>query len=427
MKKKINVLIVGSGGREDAMGWKISKSPLVKQIFFAPGNGGTGRWGSNVPIKADDINGLLEFALEKKIGLTVVGPEDPLILGIVDLFQDAGLKIFGPSAEAAKIEANKARAKNLMSENNIPTAGYAVYHDYDAATDYLKKRGAPVVIKANGQALGKGARVCRNMAKAQAALHDIMVKKMYGDAGKSVVLEDLLLGNEISLHAICDGDNAALLLPSRDHKRALNRDRGDNTGGMGALAPVPGITARQMKVFAQTIVNPALEGMKQNGSPYSGLLYPGLMLTEDGPKVLEFNCRFGDPETQPLMRLLKTDLVEIMLASIEGRIGELKLQWHKGFAVCVVMASGGYPGKYEKGKVIKGLLDATEIPDVTVFHAGTIWNSFRCVTNGGRVLGVTATGKTLAEAIKQAYKGVKCIKFEGMHYRTDIGKNSLPK
>jgi phosphoribosylamine--glycine ligase len=429
MAGNLKVLVVGGGGREDALGWKISQSPMLEPdgLFFAPGNGGTTRWGKNVPIKAGDVAGLLKFAQEQNIGLTVVGPEDPLVAGIADAFADAGLKIFGPKAAAAQIEASKSWAKNLMRQNQVPTASSMIFSDYDEALAYLKIIGAPIVIKASGLALGKGAIVCLTGEQAKNALREVMVEKKFGSAGAEVLIEEYQSGQEISLQVICDGNSTVLCPASQDHKRALDHDQGDNTGGMGAYAPVPWVKPAQMRQFQEKIVVPTLEALRENNAPYSGLLYPGLMLTEDGPKVLEFNCRFGDPETQPLMKLLESDLLEVLLACAEGRLDQIKVRWSKGFAVCVVIASGGYPNEYQKGYPISGIKEAERLNGVTVFHAGTVWDEpCQCYkTAGGRVLGVTAYGETHDEAIARAYAGVKCINFKDMHYRSDIAQREL--
>ena len=430
-----SILIVGSLGREHALGWKLAQSPKVDKIYFAPGNAGTAQVGENVNIAATDIAGLLQFARQKQIDLTVCSSDDPLALGIVDTFQKHGLKIWGATQSAARIESSKSFAKELMAKNNIPTAQFQSFTDYQKALQYVKTKGAPIVIKASGLALGKGVSVCRTLAEAEAFLHKVMVEKIFGQAGSEVVIEEFLPGVEFSAHALCDGHTFHLLPFSQDHKPVFNDNKGPNTGGMGTIAPLPWVTAQMTETVAQTIVAPALEGLKKQNSPFSGLLYPGLMQTASGPKVIEFNARFGDPETQSYMRLLKTDLFDILEASVNGQLAGLAIEWEKRYACCIVAASGGYPNAYEKGKEINGIAQAEQLDDVVVFHAGTAMKNGTLVTNGlpaktlvtagGRVLGVTATGDTLQQALDKAYGALKLIHFEGMHYRTDIGKKSL--
>ncbi|MGB9661461.1 MAG: phosphoribosylamine--glycine ligase [Moorellaceae bacterium] len=417
----MKVLVVGSGGREHALVWKIAQSPMVTEVFCAPGNAGIATQAVCVPIPAEDIEGLVDFARKADIDLTVVGPEAPLVAGIVDAFEAAGLKVFGPRRGAAAIEGSKAWAKDLMGRNHIPTARYTVVDSLEEARRYIEKHGVPVVVKADGLAAGKGVVVAEDETTALKAVEE-MLGGRFGQAGKRIVLEERLTGEEVSVLAFCDGEHILPLLASQDHKRVFDGDRGPNTGGMGAYAPVPFYDDRLADQVLQTILKPAVRAMAEAGQPYGGVLYAGLMLTPEGPKVLEFNCRFGDPETQPLLLLLKSDLVGIILAALEGELDRVKLEWHSGAAVCVVLAAPGYPGDYPKGEVITGL-DRVP-PGVEVFHAGTALKDGRVVTAGGRVLGVTARGTTLAEALDLAYAAAEVIDFPGKHYRRDIGRRA---
>lgn len=419
-----NVLIIGSGGREHALAWKLAQSPRIGKLFVAPGNGGTHQIAENVPIKAADINGLVQFALDNKIDLTVVGPDDSLALGIVDAFQAQGLRIFGPTRAAAEIESSKAFSKNLMNKAGIPTAAFEVFEDYDKALKYLHEQGAPIVVKASGLALGKGVYVCRTITQAEAALAEIMLDNVHKDAGRQVIIEEFLDGQEVSIHAFCDGKTSVLLPTAQDHKPIHNNDEGKNTGGMGTVAPVSWVSKNVLQDIDERVVRPTLQTLADSGRQFSGLLYPGLKMTDSGPKVLEFNARFGDPETQSYMRLLKTDLLDILEACVDGTLGKLVLEWHSGFVACIVLASGGYPDKYKKGLPIHGIAEAEHVQNVVVFHAGTKFDG-ELKTAGGRVLGVTATGGTLREAIDRAYKAAKLIEFEGKQYRSDIGAKAL--
>jgi phosphoribosylamine--glycine ligase len=420
-----NVLVIGSGGREHALVWKLSQSPKVGKLYVAPGNGGTSQLAENVPIKATELRQLVEFAEQKSIDLTVVGPDDPLALGIVDLFRKQGLRIFGPTEDAALIEASKIFAKWLMTREHVPTAVYKKWPDYGLALAYLHQRGMPIVIKANGLALGKGVYVCQTLAEAEDALADCMLKRVHGAAGEQVIIEEYLGGPEISIHAFCDGKTSVLFPTAQDHKPIGEGDTGRNTGGMGTIAPVPGFTQASMEKIQQTIVQPILTGLARLGRTFVGCLYPGLKITPEGPKVLEFNARFGDPETQSYMRLLRTDLLDIFEACVDGRLADLTIEWSDHFAACIVLASEGYPGNYRKGELICGVGLAEKLPEVVVFHAGTILDGSRLRTSGGRVLGVTATGTTLQKALDQAYAAVDWIDFEGMQYRRDIGAKAL--
>jgi phosphoribosylamine--glycine ligase len=433
----MKILIVGSGGREHTLAWKLAKSPQVVQIWVAPGNGGTEPGDefasggvtttrvSNVAIAADDIEGLSAFALGNGVDLTVVGPEAPLVAGIVDAFQAVGLRIFGPTAAAAQLEGSKAFAKRFMVEEGIPTGVGAIFQDYEAALTYLRQQEAPIVIKASGLAAGKGVAVCATLDEAEAALKAVMVEKRFGDAGREVLIEECLYGQEASLLAFTDGRTVVPMVAAQDHKPVYDDDHGPNTGGMGCYAPAPLMTGSLVQEVVDTILQPAVDGMRQQGAPYVGALYGGLMLTDDGLRVLEFNCRFGDPEAQVILPLLETDLSEVMMACLEGRLAELEVRWQSGYATCVIMASGGYPLRYEKGKPISGLEAACQQPGVIVFHAGTRWADGRLVTNGGRVLGVTALGNSLRESVDRAYRAVGHVHFEGAHYRNDIGAKGL--
>ncbi len=415
---KLKILIIGSGGREHALAWKLAQSPRVGQIYVAPGNAGTAVLGQNIPVAADDIDRLVLWAREKKVDLTVVGPELPLALGIVDSFRLVRLPIFGPTQVAAQLEASKAFAKKFMQEMGIPTAVSATFTDYQQAASYLPD--GPTVVKASGLAAGKGVIVCDNRTQAEAALRQIMLDREFGAAGDSVVIEERLTGPELSVLALCDGKTAVALPPARDHKRAYDGDRGPNTGGMGVYAPPPDVDAALVERIMQTILQPAVDGMARRGTPYVGVLYAGIMLTPDGPKTLEFNCRFGDPETQAILPLLDGDLAEIMLACIEGRLTPEMVRVHPGACATVVMAAPGYPGSYPKGLPISGLESVP--PDVLVFHAGTKMQGGQVVSDGGRVLCVSGRGDDLATAVASAYTGVAAIHFEGAHFRKDIGR-----
>lgn len=419
-----NVLIVGSGGREHALAWKLAQSLRIGKLFVAPGNGGTRQVAKNIDIDATDIYGLAQFAEQNRIGLTVVGPEDSLALGIVDFFQARGLAIFGPTRAAAEIEISKAFAKKLMREAGIQTATFEIFRDYDEALAYVRGWGAPIVVKASGLAQGKGAYPCKTIAEAENALAEIMISRVYKNAGDEVIIEEFLDGQEISIHAFCDGKTFVLFPTAQDHKPAHDGDEGKNSGGMGTIAPVPWVSREMLYALGEQIVRPTLEELVKRGRTFSGLLYPGLKMTSDGPKVLEFNARFGDPETQSYMRLLKTDLLDILEACVNGMLSELEVEWHSGFAVCIVIASGGYPGEYQKNLPIRGIAQAERVPGVIVFHAGTKFNG-ELKTSGGRVLGVTAIGTSLREALGRAYEAERLIKFKDKHCRYDIGAKAL--
>jgi phosphoribosylamine---glycine ligase len=418
----LSALIIGSGGREHTLAWKLAQSPLIGELFIAPGNAGTAQTGTNVPIGAEDVAGLLAFARERAIGLTVVGPEGPLAAGIVDAFEGAGLRVFGPTQAAARLEASKAFAKAFMQEAGIATGEAKTFSDHDAARAAL--RATPmtggVVIKASGLAAGKGVIVCETRDEAEAALQSIMQERAFGAAGDEVLIEERLEGPEVSLLAFCDGQTAVPMLPARDHKRVFDGDQGLNTGGMGAFAPSPDVNSALVDRLMDTVIRPAVQGMAALGTPYRGVLYAGLMLTADGPRVLEFNCRFGDPETQVVVPMLDGDLARIMLACIEGSLEAEMVQMRPGAAATVVMAALGYPGSYPRGLPVTGL-DSVP-PDVLVFHAGTNVVDGQTVTSGGRVLAVTALGDDLPSAVSRAYAGVEQIHFDGAHFRTDIGR-----
>ena len=426
MQKKQKILIIGSGGREHAIGWKVSQSARAGQIFFAPGNAGTAELGTNVEIQATYIVKLIEFAKKEKIDLTLALPDDPLALGIVDAFQAQNLRIWGPTKAASELEWSKAYAKDFMKRNKISTAKYEIFTDFEKAKKYLEKHSVPVVVKASGLALGKGVTVAQTKEEAIEALEQILVNKIFGSAGNEVVIEEYLSGIEISIHAISDGKNYKIFPSSQDHKRIFDGNIGPNTGGMGVIAPLPFVDKKLTTRIEKEIIAPTISAMAKEGRPFVGILYPGIMLTKEGPKVFEFNARFGDPETQTYMRLLDTDILDIVDASIDGTISELEIKWKTNTYACnIALASAGYPGKYEKGKVISGIEKAESEEDIVVFHAGTKMENNKLVINGGRVLGVSATGNTLKEVLEKAYKAIEKISFEGMQYRKDIGKSAL--
>ncbi len=416
------VLVIGQGGREHVLAWKLKQSPHVTRVFCAPGNAGTAEDVTNVDIDSTDIERLVKFAKNEQIGLTIVGPEAPLVAGIVDRFQRAGLRVFGPSRQAAQLEGSKVFAKEIMRLANVPTADWSVFSEADAALRFIQDREeTPLVVKADGLASGKGVIVCRTRTDALNAVREIMIDKAFGDAGKEVVIEERLVGQEVSILAIVDGQTIVTLEPSQDHKPAYDGDQGPNTGGMGAYSPAPFATPELMDNIIQNILVPTVHTMKKQHVEFRGVLYAGLMLTSQGPKVLEFNTRLGDPEAQPVLMRLKTDLYELLDAATEGRLHEFPdLEWDERTTVCVVMASQGYPGPYTKGHPIRGLREAAQLPDTKVFHAGTVLHGNETVTDGGRVLGVTAQGANLAAAKKRAYEAVKCIRWEGAWCRKNI-------
>ena len=421
----MKVLVVGSGGREHALVWKIARSPRVTKIFCAPGNAGIAEQATLVPLKANDLPGLLEFSLREKIDLTVVGPEEPLTRGIVDLFESKGLAIFGPSRRAAEIEGSKAFAKELMKRHRIPTASYEIFDHYEEAEHHLRHRRAPMVVKADGLAAGKGVIVCKTAEEALRSLKQIMVEKVFGDAGNRVIIEDCLVGEEASFIAFTDGKTIIPMASSQDHKQVFDGDEGPNTGGMGAYSPAPVVTASVHKRIMEEVLRPVVEGMASEGRPYKGALYAGLMIRDGFPRVLEFNGRFGDPETQPVLMRMKSDILPVLEACIKGNLARQEISWDARASVCVVMASGGYPGDYEKGKPIRGLKEVSRMEDVFVFHAGTALRDGQTVTNGGRVLGVTGLGEDIPKAIEKTYHAVRKITWDGVHYRKDIGQKAL--
>lgn len=421
----MKILVIGSGGREHTLVWKISQSPKVSKIFCAPGNAGISHLAQCVDIGEDNIVELANFAQKMKIDLTIVGPELSLSRGMVDEFDKLGLKIFGPNQKATQIESSKVFSKYLMKKYNIPSANYAVFQDIKKAFDYVKQRAYPLVIKADGLAAGKGVFIVKGIKQAKEALDSLMKKKIFGDAGEYVVIEEFLEGEEISVLAFSDGKTVVPMVSSQDHKKIFNKDKGPNTGGMGAYSPVPFYNDLSRKIVLQKILKPTIEGLKTEGREYKGVLYAGLILTKEGPKVLEFNARFGDPETQVVLPRLETDLIEIFNAVIEGNLHKINLKWKDNAVVCVVIASGGYPGKYQKGKVIGGLKSLEEMKNIIAFHAGTKFQDGKVVTSGGRVLGITAWADTIFKAKEKAYEGVEKIYFEEMYYRKDIALKGI--
>jgi len=429
----MKVLVVGNGGREHAIAWKISQSPRADRVFVAPGNAGTAKDVENIEIAADNITELVAFAKQNEVGLTVVGPEIPLCNGIVDAFEDAGLKVFGPSRAAAQLEGSKVFCKNVLRAADVPTADFQEFHSAEPAERFINERysetpdDCPVVIKADGLAAGKGAIVCSTRDEALEAIDIIARQKQFGDAGNKMIIEDRLQGIEASILAITDGQTILTLPPAEDHKRAHDGDTGPNTGGMGAYCPTPSIDDKTLRWVESNVLVQTVHVMKRKRNPFRGILYAGMMMTPQGPKVLEYNVRFGDPECQPLLMRLKTDFLDLLEATVDRRLSEIgALQWDERPSVCVVMASDGYPGKYEKGKIIRGLEEAAAIEDVKVFHAGTrLDDAQNVVTNGGRVLGVTALGDSVATAKLQAYKAIKCIRWDGAWCRKDISDKAI--
>ena len=421
----MKVLVIGGGGREHALVWKLSQSDRVTQLFCAPGNAGIAEQAECVPVSATDVEKLVAFASEKRVDLTIVGPEAPLCAGIADVFRAKGLRIFGPSGAAAQLEGSKAFSKQLLLKYNVPTAGAEVFDDPAAARACLRKFRVPVVVKADGLAAGKGVIVAQSVAEAEQAIEEIMVKRVFGGAGARVIVEECLRGEEVSVMALVSGRTVKVLAAAQDHKRVFDGDRGPNTGGMGAYSPTP-MVAGELSGRIHEIFHRTLAGLAAEGIEYRGLLYAGLMLTADGPKVLEFNCRFGDPETQVVVPRMDFDLVDAAVATADGKLDAMELRWKREAAVCVVLAAGGYPGHYEKGKPIAGLKEAARLTNVCVFHAGTKPGADGAVvTDGGRVLGVTALGDGIEDATRRAYDAVRRIQFDGMQYRKDIAARAL--
>jgi phosphoribosylamine--glycine ligase len=429
----MKVLVVGGGGREHTLVWKIAESPKVDMIYCAPGNAGVpdcmvkGVKAENLPVQADDIDELLKVVKEKEIGLTVIGPEVPLTMGLADRLEKEGMKVFGPTQAGAELEGSKAFSKELMKKYGIPTADFEKFTSAEEARAYVKKIDAPVVIKADGLAAGKGVILCEKLEEAEEAIKLIMDDKAFGDAGDVLVVEEFLRGEEASFLAFTDGETVLPMVSSQDHKAIYDGDKGPNTGGMGAYSPAPVVTDEMFEKAMKEVMIPTVEAMKKEGRPYKGVLYAGLMIKDGEAKVLEFNCRFGDPECQPLLFRMKSDLVEIMEAVADGKLSEKTIEWDEKPAVCVVMAAGGYPGNYKKGHEISGIQDANALEDTYVFHAGTSDKDGKTVTAGGRVLGVTARGQDIEKAIKAAYKAVDKISWEGAYCRKDIGKKALSR
>lgn len=415
----MKVLIVGSGGREHAICWKLAQSPKVTELFCAPGNGGIAQIATCVNIKATDVDAMVAWAKENSMDFVVVAPDDPLALGMVDAMEAEGIPAFGPRANAAIIEASKAFSKELMAKYHIPTAKHQAFTDFAAAENYIKTQGAPIVVKADGLALGKGVVVAQSVDEALDALRSMMVDKKFGSSGSTVVIEECMTGPEVTVLAFCDGKHVRPMVSSRDHKRAYDGDQGPNTGGMGAISPAPGYTPELAQRCMEEIFQPTVTALATEGRPFQGVIYFGLMLTPAGPKVVEYNARFGDPECQAVLSLLDGDLLDIMLACRNGTLDQVDYTWKNQAACCLVLASGGYPGSYDKGYPITGL-DAVQ--DAVVFHAGTALTGGQVVTNGGRVLGVTALGDTLGQAVQNAYAAARPIQFEKMMFRHDIGK-----
>jgi phosphoribosylamine--glycine ligase len=421
----MKVLVIGGGGREHAIVWKLSQSRMVDKIYCCPGNAGIAEMAECINVNQDDFQSLLDFVKYEWIDLTIVGPEAPLSKGIVDLFESEGRRILGPAKAAARLESSKSFSKDLMRSHGIPTAEYKVFTSYLHAEEYVKFKGAPIVIKADGLAAGKGVFIAATVEEAMDALRQIMKNRVFGAAGDRVLIEECLQGEEASFMAFTDGKTIVPMVSSQDHKRIFDNDQGPNTGGMGAYSPAPVITEELEAAVIEKIMKPTIRALKSEGITYKGILYAGLMIDRGKPYVLEFNCRLGDPETQPVLSRLQSDLMEVAMAVTDERLSEIKIEWKKEPAVCVVISSGGYPGKYRKGDVITGLAEANNIEGVHVFHAGTAFKDSDIVTAGGRVLGVTATGSSISEAKKQAYEAIDKIRFRGMHYRKDIADRAL--
>lgn len=421
----MKVLVIGSGGREHAIVWKLSQSEKVEKIFCAPGNGGIKEIAELINIKADDVPGLLDFAKNNKIDLTVVGPEAPLVKGIADIFNENGLRVFGPFKDSAMLEGSKVFSKNVMKKFGLPTADFKVFDDPRLAKKYLNEKGVPIVIKADGLAAGKGVIIPKTIEEGEKAIDSIMTGRIFGDSGNKIILEDCLEGEEASMLIFTDGKTIAPLESSQDHKRIFDQDKGPNTGGMGAYSPAPVVTKDILDKVIKNVFRPVIDGFRKEGRVYKGILYAGLMITKDGPMVLEFNVRFGDPETQAILPRLKSDLADIMMACVDGTLDKMNIKWDESSCISVVCASKGYPGEYEKNKEISGLEEAGKIKDIIIFHSGTKNENGKILTDGGRVLGITSLGKDIKSAQANAYKAVKKINFEGMQYRKDIGNRAI--
>ncbi len=421
----MDILVIGSGGREHAICWALSKSSRKPKLYCAPGNAGIAELAECVDMMADDIPAIVKWANEHDPNMVVIGPEVPLALGLADELLKEGFQVFGPTKDGAQMEASKAFTKKLLFDNGIPTAKAETFTNYKKALAYLRSQKIPIVIKADGLAAGKGVTVCETLKQAEDALEEVMEKKVFGEAGSKVVIEEFLDGEEASILAFVDGESVVPMVSAQDHKRVFDGDQGPNTGGMGAYSPAPIVTEQMNTEILETILKPTLAALKKMGITYKGVLYAGLMLTSEGPKVIEYNCRFGDPETQVILPRLKTDFVNVCMAVAQGKLSHLKIEWDERPAACVVMASQGYPGSYPKGKAIEGLEKASQNADTYVFHSGTAQEAGKVVTSGGRVLCVTGLGNTIKEAIATAYRGVEAIRFEGVHYRKDIGWRAL--
>ncbi len=423
----MKILVVGSGGREHALVWKICRSPRVTKVYCAPGNGGTAAIARNVPLAVDDLSALTAFALEQRIDLTVVGPELPLVLGIVDRFESHGVSIVGPSAAASRLEGSKIFAKEFMKRHKVPTAAYLPCNSVTEALAAVRRAelGYPLVIKADGLAAGKGVVIAKDQRQAESTVERMMIHRVFGKAGERLLMEEYLTGQEVSFLVFSDGEHFLPMVPSQDHKTVFDNDQGPNTGGMGAYSTDGILSLEQQRKILQSIVEPTIRGMAAEGTPYRGILYVGLMLTSQGIKVLEFNARMGDPETQPVLFRLENDLVGVLQAISEQTLDSVQLQWDRACSICVVMASGGYPGKFQKGRLIQGIAEADALEQVKVFHAGTRLKDGQFITAGGRVLGVTAKAVDLPAAIARVYQALKKVQFEQMHYRSDIGSKGL--
>jgi len=424
MSSRLRLLVVGSGGREHALVWKLAQSPRVQRIYCAPGNAGIARQAQCLPISPSDLPALADFAEQESIALTVVGPELPLASGIVDIFQARGLRIFGPNRAAALLESSKIWCKETLARHGIPTGCFASFDEAEEALSYVETQDLPIVVKADGLAAGKGVTVARTVEEAQEAIREAMVRGVFGESGRRVVIEEYLSGPEVTVEVLSDGENLFPLPAAQDHKRVFDDDRGPNTGGMGCYSPVPALSDELAGQAMDEIMRPAVKAMAEEGRPYVGCLYGGLVLTDEGLKVLEFNCRFGDPESQVVLPRLEADLVDLLEAAVDGRLPNLAIAPERGAAVCVVMASAGYPGEYETGKLIRGLDETETMSQVVVFHAGTKQTDEGVITAGGRVLGVTGLGDTLSQAVETAYRAVEKIEFEGAHWRRDIGRRA---
>ena len=421
----MKVLIVGSGGREHCLAWKISQSDLVDKIYCAPGNGGTSLIAENINITAVDIDSLLKFAIDKKVDLTIVGPEAPLVEGIVDKFEEKQLKIFGPQKSLALLEGSKIFAKELMKKYNVPTADFRAFDDPDEAKKYIDGKTMPLVVKADGLAAGKGVMICESIKEAKQAIDEIMVERRFGSSGQKLIIEDFIQGEEVSVLIFTDGKTIIPLASSQDHKRAFDQDKGPNTGGMGAYSPAPFISKDMFEVIISKVFMPLIKGLAADGSIYKGVLYGGLMIKDNDPYVLEFNVRFGDPETQAILPKLRSDLADLMLKTVEGRLEGVELEWDERFCLCVVLASGGYPGSYQKNKIITGLEELKNNNDIFIFHAGTRFEKDSFLTNGGRVLNVVGLDNKISGAQDKVYAAIGDIEFEGMFFRRDIGSKML--